>query len=830
MALLKIGKKNSGKGADKKATSVAKKATKPAKAKRGFHFGKKKVDSVSPDASIVERLRLSPAVPNAMIDTLSEYASNDVDLLVKQDGMNYTVLVVTEDSLESAFADLDEDESDEALGNLTSSLQHELIANVTTNADLEANQLVIIPTNETLEELSESPLMANVEYHMGKFPVDGDLQDEPVQYDDEVYTLNKLYALSEGQDDGDDLDDGTSSDGVSVDVDDDFNDDIPDYPEEDDDDADLFGDNEDVPTADASGDDDDDDLFGESDDTGTDDLGFGDYGDDFGDDDIDASDTDTKSIDDVPDMLDEESADEDASALAEIESKVVTGANLELVSDSARFNEAFVKPPLTLFEIDKSDDTSELQKTINGMKRSANTKLKALHTQQVQTLVQLYNSSSPRLATFVQDKYSYTNPESKFAQVKKTIEETHDNDLIDKEQDVADALAQTQTIYAAKRQKVLEPQFRLLEQQYDDDHRSELQLAQKAAEAEVIANVDSVYKKSLTELEARRQDAAKQAYAKMETGLIDQLQDKFVEMQKDLNDIYAETQDALDKFQQDNYIRETQRVEALRVRQEDMSEAERVRQDYASKLADMQTKLAEETRAHENDIKQLQLKVGNAEVEKENAVKRSQTQSDELIASMQKNLDVATRQNENLQKMLNGNVSFKTRPSRKGADATSASNGKSVTSKSKPGNMGRNIAVGVGATVILGGVGGAVYVTHQNSQAQIKKIASNYSGLQSKYATLSKSASSTASALKKEKANNNSTLSSDNSYDAKTTDKDKSNTIRVAKSSSYAKDQVVATVVDGKTTTAKVTAVDDKNKTVTVHEASTNQDYQFSNK
>lgn len=827
MALLKIGKKNSGKGADKKSTPVAKKAT---KAKRGLHFGKKKVESVSADASIVERLRLSPAVPNAMVDTLSEYASNDVDLLVKQEGMNYTVLVVTEDALETAFADLDEDEADEALGNLTSSLQHELIANATTNADLEANQLVIIPTNETLEELSESPLMSNIEYHMGKFPVDGNLNDEPVQYGEEAYTLSKLYAMSEGQNDADDLDD-ESADNVGVNVDDDFDDDIadiPEYPEEDDD-ADLFGD-DDAPVADDLGD--DEDLFGDGGDDLTDDLGFGDYGDDFGDSDEDAeSDTETKSIDDVPDMLDDEVVDDTATGLAEIESKVITGADLELVSDATRFNEAFVKPPLTLFEIDKSDDTSELQKAINGMKRSANTKLKALHTQQIQTLVQLYNSSSPRLAAFVQDKYSYTNPESKFAQVKSTIEETHDNDLIDKEQDIADALAQTQTIYAAKRQKILEPQIRLLEQQYDDEHRSELQLAQKEAKNEVIAKVDSVYKKSLIELEARRQDAGKQAYAKMETGLIDQLQDKFVEMQKELNAIYTETQNALDKFQQDNYIRETQRVEALRARQDDMTEADRVRQDYASKLADMQTKLAEETRAHENDIKQLQLKIGNAEVEKENAVKRSQTQSDELIASMQKNLDIATRQNENLQKMLNGPSSFKTRPSHSGADATSASKGEVVTSKSKSNNVGRNIAIGVGAAVILGGVGGTVYVSNQNNQAQIKKIASNYSGLQSKYATLSKSAASTAAALKKEKANNNNTiLSNDNSYEAKTTDKDKSDTIRVSKAPSYSKGQVVVAVVNGKTTSATVTDVDDANKTVTVHEPSTNQDYQFSNK
>lgn len=830
MAILKIGKKNSGNGADKKTTPVAKKATKPAKAKRGFHFGKKKKsDAVSADASIVERLRLSPAVPNAMVDTLSDYASNDVDILVKQDGMNYTVLVVTEDSLEKAFADLDEDESDEALGNLTSSLQHELIDNVTTNEDLEANQLVIIPTNDTLEELSESPLMSNVEYHMGKFPVDGDLQGEAVSYDDKVYTLNELYALSEGQESIDTLDDDDSEDAVdsgTLSVDDDFgDDDVPDYPEEDDD---LFGDDSDdepLPT-----DEDDDNLFGDDDD----DLGFDDYDDSFDDSDLtETDDTETTSIDDVPALLDDEEIEDTASDISEIESKVITGSDLELVSDSTRFNEAFVKPPLTLFEIDKSDDTSELQKAINGMKRSANTKLKALHTQQIQTLVQLYNSSSPRLATFVQDKYSYTNPESQFAKAKKIVEDIHDNDLLDKEQDVADAIAQTKTIYAAKRQKILEPQMRLLEQQYDDDHRSELELAQKEAHEEVISNVDSAYKKSLTDLEARRQDAGKQAYTKMETGLIDQLQDKFVEMQKELNLIYTETQASLDKFQQDNYVRETQRVEALRAHQDDMSEADRVRQEYASKLADMQTKLAEETQAHENDIKQLQLKVGNAQVEKENAVKRIEAQSDEIIAGIQKNLDVTTKNNEQLLKIIGhgDKASFKKRPSIAGADATSASNGEVVTSKAKAksGKLGRNVAIGFGAIVLLGGVGTA-YVSHENNASQIKKISNSYSDLQGKYASLSKSASSTADALKKAKAANNTTLVDDNSYEAKTTDKDKSNTIRVAKSSSYTKNQVVVAVVNGKTTTATVTNVDDKNKTVTVHEESTNQDYQFSNK
>lgn len=835
MALLKIGKKNSDKGNAKKTAQVAKKATKPAKAKRGFHFGKKKNAAVSADASVVERLRLSPTVPGAMTDSLSEYASNDTDLLVKQDGMNYTVLVVTEDSLEKAFADLDEDEADDALGKLTSSLQHELIANLTTNEDLEANQLVIAPTNDTLDELSESPLMSNVEYHMGRFPVDGDIHDEPIPYGEETYTLNKLYAMSEGQDEDDGLDDvedETSNEGAGLNVGDDFpDDDIPDYPEEDDsDDDNLFGDDDDEALPTDEGLDDEDDLFGDDDDT--DDLGFDDYDDsDFGDDDTaEGTDNDTKSIDDVPEMLDDESVEDTAEALSEIESKVLTGSDLELVSDATRFNEAFVKPPLTLFEIDKSDDTSELQKAINGMKRSANTKLKAMHTQQIQTLVQLYNSSSPRLAAFVQEKFSYTNSDSKFAQVKNTIEETHDNDLMDKEQDVADAVAQTQSIYAAKRQKILEPQMRLLEQQYDDDHRSELELAQKDAKAEVLASVDAVYKKSLTELEARRQDSGKQAYAKMETGLIDQLQDKFVAMQKELNDFYTETQNALDKFQQDNYVRETQRVEALRARQDDLSEAERVRQDYASKLADMQTKLAEETQAHENDLKQLQLKLGNAEVEKADAIKRNQAQHDALIASMQKNLDVATTQNQSLQKMIKGNSSFKTRPSHKGADATSASNGENVTSKPKAGHTGRNVALATGAVLILGGIGGTVYVSHQNGQAQIKKIAKNYSSLQGKYATLSKNASSTEKALKQQKAENNTTLSDNNSYEAKTTDKDKSNTIRVSKSSSYAKDQVIVAVVDGKTTTAKVTDVNDKDKTVTVHEDSTNQDYQFSNK
>lgn len=835
MGLFKITKK----------TPSAKGSTKPKKSgRKGLKFGKKNAKVEVTDMPLVERLELAPIVPVTIAESLQSYADAQ-DGLVKQRGQYFDVLVVTEDSLSEAFKGLDDnDEAEEELGRLSSDLKNDVIINASTAPDLDALQVIIVPTEASLEALNESTLMTGVGYHVGRFPADGELDDEPVAYDDEMLSVSELMARLDGEDDDavddDDLFDEKSASDVNDDSDD-ANDDLDDL---DDSDDELFGDSDDDVSDDGDslfGPDDDDDDFNFDDDESTNmfagDDDDDDFGDDFDDGDSDEATSDS-ALDELPDAFESESEDlpsatEVATTLSE---RVYKGGDLTLVDDPTRFNETFLAQPMTTFEL--TDGDGELADTLNQMKTAANTRLRAMRAQNLQKLSHLYDSLNSKYSLWVQDKYSYTNQDSRYRELKHRLDVQHEDNIDSKEQAVSDAIAQAKADYQAKRQRELEPQIQLLQQQYDEDHASAYAKSLHDAEADVTSDIEAHYTATLVELDKARNEEAQQAFSKITNSIMNELQAEFDKMREAENALYEETATELDKFRQDNYVRETQRVEALSKRQEDLSEAERVRRELTEKINSMQDDLDAQTRKAATDVKNRDLEIARLKGVQADAEARVEARYHEQIEILTRNMEAVTLANKNLQDVVKSNSSFTDSLDVAPNDDENTEVDTPATTVIKK-RHGKGMLTGIGALLAVGVIGGGAVVannqTHEND-AKMAKMSSNYQSLQGKYTTLSKNADKASSELADQKAQSakdakaQSILADDKSVEAKSTASGDTSTIRVASSANYDVGQSLLARQDDKPLSATVSNVDKSKHVVTVHVDSLNKDYTFTTK
>lgn len=834
MGLFKITKK----------TPSAKGSTKPKKSgRKGLKFGKKNAKPEITDMPFVERLELAPIVPVTIAESLQEYADAQ-DGLVKQRGQYFDVLVVTEDSLAEAFKGMDdEDEAEEALGQLSSDLKNDVIINASTASDLDALQVIIVPNEDSLEALNDSTLMTGVGYHIGRFPIDGELDDEPVPFDEATLSVSELMARLDGAEDEDadlfeDSTDDTADD--SDDDDDDFADDTLGATDVDDD---LFGDDSDLT-------DNEDSLFGSDDEDSDNDFNFTDddddtdnmfsgdddeFDDDFGDDDEESS---ASALDDLPDQFESSVGDvQPASEVAaQLSERVYKGADLTLVDDPTRFNETFLSQPITAFEM--TDGDGELADTLNQMKTSANTRLRAMRAEHLQKLSHLYDSLNSKYSLWVQDKYSYTNPESKYSELKHKLDANHEDLLDSKERDIEDAIAEAKGDYQAKRERELAPQIKLLQQQYDEDHASEYAKSLHDAELSVTGDVETKYTGTLISLEKARTEEAQQAFSKITNSIMNELQAEFDKMREDENALYEETTRELDKFRQDNYIRETQRVEALSKRQEDLTEAERVRRELTDKLNALQDSLDAQTRKSISDVKERDQEIARLKGAQADVEARIESRYREQVEVLTRNLATVTSANEILNNTINSNASF--------TDSLDVAQNDDVNTEDEtPASpvikkrRGKGMLTGIGALLALGVIGGGAIVTSNQSHAndaKMAKMSSNYESLQGKYVTLSKNADKASSELAEQKAQSakdakaQSILADDKSVEAKSTADGDTATIRVAQSGEYSVGQSLLARQDDKPLSATVSNVDKSKHVVTVHVDSLNKDYTFTTK
>lgn len=810
-----------------KPKAVVKEKTKKQKThKRGGFFSRKpKKTAFDPNQSIISQLKLEPAVPEVIAERLLDYSQFSENPLVKQNGTAYDVLVVPVSELTEAFDNLDDDATEDALGELSGNLHNDVINNATTEEDLIAQQLVIIPTEETLSELTESPVMSMTTYHLGHFPVDGDLQDAPVPYDDELITLGELIKKQEEAIDDNALPDDEDTDDIDLDspaktVDDDTTEEDESFLDDDADD-DLFGDDDDdLDMGDDTSEDDDDDLrdiF--ADDEEDDDL--------FGDDETD--DTDSDMVADLD--AEEDSVEPQAETVARAQDKVITGSDLTLVADVSRFNETFIDQPVQLFEL-TNDNDSELQKTLNGMKLSANTKLKAARAQSLQRLTQLFQSSISTMANYVQNKYSYTNPESEYSRAKAAIAKIRDDSRDALEPRVEEAQASAQSRYKSSRDIALAPQIALLQQQYDLDHAAELKASIAQAEFDIVSKVEDSYKSQLVALDARRQDESQQSFAKVINNLIQQLQEQYSKDLQKEDVIYNNAQAELDKFQQDNFIIESKRAQAVQEQNRDESKAEKTRREMQAMIDELQAKLENTLSSNGSTIEDLNRKLEQARLDKESAVA-------DVRKDYQKQLEVMSNANEVLSKSNGqlltaashgGKSGFRNRPSEGASEKEKTSDEKSVIVPQKKKSINKATVAGVvGAGIIIVG-GGLMYSQSAGQNAklhsEVSSLAGNYSDLHKKYVQLSGDNQKTSDALAQAKKDaQKKLLTNDNSFEAKSTKSGSSDTIRVAKSDNYGTGQTVVASSGDNDVLAKVTKVDNDKHTVTVHVDSLNQDF-----
>lgn len=835
MGLFKITKK----------TPSAKGSTKPKKSgRKGLKFGKKNAKPEITDMPFVERLELAPIVPVTIAESLQEYADAQ-DGLVKQRGQYFDVLVVTENSLAEAFNGMDdEDEAEEALGQLSSDLKNDVIINASTASDLDALQVIIVPNEDSLEALNDSTLMTGVGYHIGRFPIDGELDDEPVPFDDTTLSVSELMARLDGAEDEDEDADlfADSSDDTADDSDDDddFADDALGATDGDDD---LFGDDSDLTGNEDSlfGSDDedsDDDFDFTDDDDDTDNMFSGDddeFDDDFGDTDEESS---ASALDDLPDQFESDAGDvlPASEVVTQLSERVYKGADLTLVDDPTRFNETFLSQPITVFEM--TDGDGELADTLNQMKTSANTRLRAMRAEHLQKLSHLYDSLNSKYSLWVQDKYSYTNPESKYSELKHKLDTNHEDLLESKERDIEDAIAEAKGDYQAKRERELAPQIKLLQQQYDEDHASEYAKSLHDAETRVTGDVETKYTGTLISLEKARTEEAQQAFSKITNSIMNELQSEFDKMREDENALYEETTLDLDKFRQDNYIRETQRVEALSKRQEDLTEAERVRRELTDKLNALQDSLDAQTRKSISDVKERDQEIARLKGAQADVEARIEARYSKQVDVLTNNLATVTSANEILNNTIKSNASFTDSLDVAQNDDENTEDATPATPVIKK-RHGKGMLTGIGALLALGVIGGGAVVTSNQSHAndaKMAKMSSNYESLQGKYVTLSKNADKASSELAEQKAQSakdakaQSILADDKSVEAKSTANGDTSTIRVATSGDYSVGQSLLARQDDKALSATVSNVDKSKHVVTVHVDSLNKDYTFTTK
>lgn len=624
---------------------------KPKKQKKGFSlFGSSK-RSKGP-IRLTDAMQLEESVASSSVDVLDGIVTDHIPSAVRFiEGDGYVIVALTNAMLSGSTLDVKSEE----FGSFAEGLRNETIESITLPRDIEDGVIGLIPTLDTLQALEEFEFLDHVQYQYALVPEDITddqgiiLLDTTVSFNELLATANDFnltYQLSgshvdvvstEGLD-GTDVEESFESfdsaeqdftidehpEDVAFDeVEEEPSHILPPHPMDDEP-------VEDIPTYTLSDLDDLDDL------DGVDDVDTMDDGMDVADDmTFDTESTDTTFTDATygsTDLTEDEAAERQKQVVFQISNSEL---GIELTTE--KFDDYFANQPIVNFEI-VDDQGNELQRTLNEMRRDANSELERMRHDGIQSLRQKFISALRQTHDLVTSELDYREADTRYFDAFMRVEERYQQTLnrrfeieSERTREAKADFEERKAAYVEDAKRAAEATFQRI---YGDEHRRAVQNIPMLVSEEIEAEREA----SRAEIYADRRMVASNMFERVITTLLAELTQNFNMLAEQELSVYDGFRQNMEIYLRKHYSDEVLRAKAEAEKLRQMHEAERVREEYDQMLITKTRMLEEQEATYREKLDKLDLEhrqqLEEMRKETERLIERERKDNDTLRESV----------------------------------------------------------------------------------------------------------------------------------------------------------------------------------------------------
>lgn len=566
-------------------------------------FGKK---------NLFTQLQFNETVAETVYDNIKELY-DDPDqrgAIVKYDDNgreNYVIIAMKADDLMESFGK--KFKKNEEVGAFSASINDGLIQAVLVEGDFESGILALIPTVDTLADMTEWSFVEKTPIHLAVVTPEFNAQDGVVLLSDTI-TVNELKNIKNGHmtvvikndENGEpdeaeivkieDLEKMSVSESVedeafdedvdvepSYDVDTDVDEDY-DYDEDVVDDEIIVDDTDDVY--------DDEPVYDEVPETYDSDVEDGyDYSDD-----VFMSEPEEYSVEEPqvqPEVVTQEQLDiQNLANVQEILLKQLNSDSLDINITDEEFVKVFAQDahPIELFNETPADPNNQLDVHVAQMSSLANTKILRFIDEKVSMFASEYLLALRTFADKLTKRLDYHDEETdagrKFKELKSERARLIEAAVLDHESKAKDIEAD----YRERKEKFVKERQLQAEREFDDEYRAQLEKDLEIDVAKIELEGNDFEAKGLQELHGRRRDVAHVFMDRAITDLLIHYRDEMAKVYKQANEIALNESNQINRYIEQNFASEVMRANALQKQMDMQSDLKALQDKFDAQLVE----------------------------------------------------------------------------------------------------------------------------------------------------------------------------------------------------------------------------------------------------
>ena len=566
-------------------------------------FGKK---------NLFTQLQFNETVAETVYDNIKElYEDPDQrGAIVKYDDNgreNYVIIAMKADDLMESFGK--KFKKNEEVGAFSASINDGLIQAVLVEGDFESGILALIPTVDTLADMTEWSFVEKTPIHLAVVTPEFNAQDGVVLLSDTI-TVNELKNIKNGHmtviikndENGEpdeaeivkieDLEKMSTSESVEDEVFDEDADVEPSY----DVDVDVDGDydyDEDVVDDEIIVDDtdevyDDEPIYDEVPETYESDVEDAyDYSDD-----VFMSEPEEYSVEEPqvqPEVVTQEQLDiQNLANVQEILLKQLNSDSLDINITDEEFVKVFAQDahPIELFNETPADPNNQLDVHVAQMSSLANTKILRFIDEKVSMFASEYLLALRTFADKLTKRLDYHDEETdagrKFKELKSERARLIEAAVLDHEAKAKDIEAD----YRERKEKFVKERQLQAEREFDDEHRAQLEKDLEIDVAKIELEGNDFEAKGLQELHGRRRDVAHVFMDRAITDLLIHYRDEMAKVYKQANEIALNESNQINRYIEQNFASEVMRANALQKQMDMQSDLKALQDKFDAQLVE----------------------------------------------------------------------------------------------------------------------------------------------------------------------------------------------------------------------------------------------------
>lgn len=566
-------------------------------------FGKK---------NLFTQLQFNETVAETVYDDIKELY-DDPDqrgAIVKYDDNgheNYVIIAMKADDLMESFGK--KFKKNEEVGAFSASINDGLIQAVLVEGDFESGILALIPTVDTLADMTEWSFVEKTPIHLAVVTPEFNAQDGVVLLSDTI-TVNELKNIKNGHmtviikndENGEpdeaeivkieDLEKMSTSESVEDEVFDEDADVEPSY----DVDVDIDGDydyDEDVVDDEIIVDDtdevyDDEPIYDEVPETYELDVEDAyDYSDD-----VFMSEPEEYSVEEPqvqPEVVTQEQLDiQNLANVQEILLKQLNSDSLDINITDEEFVKVFAQDahPIELFNETPADPNNQLDVHVAQMSSLANTKILRFIDEKVSMFASEYLLALRTFADKLTKRLDYHDEETdagrKFKELKSERARLIEAAVLDHESKAKDIEAD----YRERKEKFVKERQLQAEREFDDEYRAQLEKDLEIDVAKIELEGNDFEAKGLQELHGRRRDVAHVFMDRAITDLLIHYRDEMAKVYKQANEIALNESNQINRYIEQNFASEVMRANALQKQMDMQSDLKALQDKFDAQLVE----------------------------------------------------------------------------------------------------------------------------------------------------------------------------------------------------------------------------------------------------